>query len=176
MIFDSADLQRLHLILFHDAAKIGPNALLDVRFYPKLPILRAEDDVIVQRRVRVRHDLSRRYATGENVRRFPNRGLKPTATAATSLRDENYRRNVAARRKVPPQRRCPTKTAAVPSLHDENYRRNVATRRKLSSFSPISAYAYVHDRHRIIAENVHHFDRDFPPSRLAALVENALQL
>jgi hypothetical protein len=51
-----------------------------------------------------------------------------------SLHDENYRRNVATRRKLPPQRRYATKTAAVPSLHDENYRRNVAARRKLPSY------------------------------------------
>ncbi len=57
MIFDSADLQGLHLILLGDAAKIGPNALLNVRFYPKLPILGAEDDVVMQRRVRVCHDV-----------------------------------------------------------------------------------------------------------------------
>jgi hypothetical protein len=45
-----------------------------------------------------------------------------------------YRRNVATRRKLSPQRRYATKTAAVPSLHDENYRRNVAARRKLPSY------------------------------------------
>jgi hypothetical protein len=48
MILDSADLQGFHLILLGDAAQIGPNALLDARFYPTLPILGAEDDVVVQ--------------------------------------------------------------------------------------------------------------------------------
>jgi hypothetical protein len=78
-IFDSTDLQCLHLILFGDAAKIGPDALLNVRCYPGLPLLRAEDDVIMQRRVGVRHGFLRRYAMAWDTRSSTNRGLTPTA-------------------------------------------------------------------------------------------------
>ena len=35
-------------------------------------------------------------------------------------------------------------------------------------------HAHVHDRHRVVAENVHHLDRDLSPPRLA-LVEDAFQ-
>ena len=68
MIFNSADLQGFHLILFGDSAKIGPSALLDIRFDPTLAILSAKDNVVVPRCIRVHYAFNRRYATNRGWR------------------------------------------------------------------------------------------------------------
>lgn len=70
MIIASTDLQSGHLMFSRDTANESPNAGFKIGLDPIDAVLGAEDDVIVQRSVRVRHcgsplcgDLTRRYAT-----------------------------------------------------------------------------------------------------------------
>jgi hypothetical protein len=55
MIFETADLDRPHTMFPRDAAEDFPYTCLDVVFKPALPILCAENDVAIKRRVGVRH-------------------------------------------------------------------------------------------------------------------------
>jgi hypothetical protein len=55
VILDSANLQRLQSIRPRDAAQVLSDPLLDLRPDPPLAKLRAEGEMIVQRRVRVCH-------------------------------------------------------------------------------------------------------------------------
>jgi hypothetical protein len=44
----------------------------------------------------------------------------------------------------------------------------LATRRMAKALF-LPAHAHVHDRYRVVAEDVHHLDRDLPPPRRRAL-------
>ena len=55
VILDSSNLERSHLVKSRDAADVGPDAILDFRYNPRFPILRAEGEMVMQRRVRIRH-------------------------------------------------------------------------------------------------------------------------
>src|SRR2546428_13923017 len=69
VIFDTADLERGHLVLSCDAAYVRPDASFDCRYNPRLAVLGAEGKVIVERCVGIGHEgtpivsFSRRYAT-----------------------------------------------------------------------------------------------------------------
>ena len=55
MVVASADLQGIHLMLACDSADIGPESRFKVGFDPRDAVFRAEDYVIVKRRVCVGH-------------------------------------------------------------------------------------------------------------------------
>ena len=48
MILDAANEQRFHVIFTGNAAEVGPHALLDILADPRLAVLGAENDVVVQ--------------------------------------------------------------------------------------------------------------------------------
>ena len=101
MIFYAADLNRMHPIRLGDSRQICPDPFLELLTYPMLPILGAEDKVVMQRGIRVGHwvQSSLRDEVGEEGRVVSYRGLKPTVTIIASLSDGENRRNVMVRRR-----------------------------------------------------------------------------
>ena len=48
VILNSADLNGMHLVFFGYSTEIGPDAFFDLRRDPSFPILRAEDQMVMQ--------------------------------------------------------------------------------------------------------------------------------
>src|SRR4051812_14198798 len=55
MVFDAADLQRLHLVRPRDAAQEFPNAIFDLRLNPGPAAFCTEHKMVMQRGVGIRH-------------------------------------------------------------------------------------------------------------------------